>query len=365
MALYKQPGSKYVWCRFVLDGQYYRQSTKCTTRTAAQQYEDELRRQIMQRGGMLPRKAITLSEFEPEFTRWVKQCVKNGQLDASTETYYHVGWNVLLKTALAGTRLDRITTSGVAACPFGDSPTHRNNALRTLGRMLTMATEWGYLRVRPKIKLAKEWRREQLIEQWMEEKLLEVTAGTRLPTKKHSPIKGVNYTFQPLRDVLLLMLDAGMRPAEIFRMRWEHVLWDRFSICVPKGKSEKAARFVPLSDRIREALAVRCNNQTTGWVFPADSESGHLETVQKQFKAARTLAGIPNNVVLYCARHTFATNALDATGNVAAVMAVMGHSKVQMVMRYQHPELDSLREAMAAKREEQSEATPVKHQPVN
>ena len=324
---------------------------------AAQQFEDELRRQIMQRGGMLPRKAPTLAEFKPTFFKWITQCVENGQLGSGTETYYNVGWNVLNETELAATKLDRISTSMVSACSFGISPTHRNNALRTLGRMLTMATEWGFIRVRPKIKLAKEGRREQLIEQWMEDKLLEVTAGERMPTKKHSPIKGVNYSFQPLRDVLLIMLDAGMRPQEIFRMCWEHILWDRGSICVPHGKTPAAARYVPLSDRVRDALVARCHDQKTGWVFPANSESGHLMTVQKQFSLAKKLAGLPDSVVLYCARHTFGTNAMEATGNVAAVMAAMGHTKVQMVMRYQHPQLNSLRDAMEAKRTEQAEST--------
>jgi integrase len=78
--------------------------------------------------------------------------------------------------------------------------------------------------------------------------------------------------------------------------------------------------------------------------------------VQKQFDLAKKLAGIPENVVLYCARHTFATNALEATGNPAAVMVVMGHRSTQMMMRYQHPQLNNLRAAMEAKRAEQADA---------
>jgi integrase len=32
---------------------------------------------------------------------------------------------------------------------------------------------------------------------------------------------------QPLYDVLLIIQDAGMRPEEVFRMRWENILWKR------------------------------------------------------------------------------------------------------------------------------------------
>ena len=48
----------------------------------------------------------------------------------------------------------------------------------------------------------------------MEAKLLAVPEIARTPTSKHAP-KSANYGWQPLRDVLLIMLDTGMRPAEV------------------------------------------------------------------------------------------------------------------------------------------------------
>jgi hypothetical protein len=55
-------------------------------------------------------------------------------------------------------------------------------------------------------------------------------------------------------------------------------------------------------------------------------------------------AELPNSLVLYCARHAFGTAAYEATGNLAMVMKVMGHTDVR-TSRYQHPLLDSIREA--------------------
>jgi hypothetical protein len=37
---------------------------------------------------------------------------------------------------------------------------------------------------------------------------------------------------------------------------------------------------------------------------------------------------------------------LRKTGNLAAVMKVMGHKDVRTAMRYQHPELDIVRNAL-------------------
>jgi integrase len=176
----------------------------------------------------------------------------------------------------------------------------------------------------------------------MEAKLLAVTDVERTPIDKHAP-KSANYGWQPLRDVLLIMLDTGMRPAEVFRMEWEHVKWDRELIFVPRSKSRKSKRYVPLSERVKAALLSRKTAANAGWVFPsARSSSGHIETVQKQFDRAKKLAGLPDAVVLYCARHRFSTDAMDGTGNVMAVMDVMGHSKVDVTRLYQHPGLKQI-----------------------
>jgi integrase len=91
----------------------------------------------------------------------------------------------------------------------------------------------------------------------------------------------------------------------------------------------------------------RCSGKQEGWLFPSPrAVGGHLTTVAKQFRDARSKTGLPESLVLYCARHTFGTAAYEATGNLAMVMNVMGHTDVRTSMRYQHPTLDSVREAI-------------------
>jgi integrase len=48
-------------------------------------------------------------------------------------------------------------------------------------------------------------------------------------------------------------------------------------------------------------------------------------------------------VVLYCGRHDYGTRVLRETGNLAAVMKMMGHRDVKTVMQYQHPEMEIVR----------------------
>jgi integrase len=252
----------------------------------------------------------------------------------------------LEKTSTAGRRLDHITADHVAALDIGNSPANTNNALRTLRRMLKKAQELNLIRSVPVVKLVEEHGREELIEPWMETKLLMVTEITRTPTAKHAP-KSINYGWQPFRDVLVIMLDTGMRPAEVFRMRWEHVKWERELIFVPKSKSRKSERFLGITERVRVALLARKTDANEGWIFPsARANSGHTVTVQKQYVLAKRLAGLPKSVVLYCARHRFSTDAMDGTGNLMAVMDAMGHEKMDTTRIYNHPGTKQIRDAI-------------------
>jgi integrase len=168
---------------------------------------------------------------------------------------------------------------------------------------------------------------------------------------------------QPLRDVLTLVRDMGLRPDEVFRMRWEHVQWGKRLYFNPYGKTTKSRRWIPISERATDLLKARLSHQSivrprergktrpapkpSPWVFPSKkAECGHLTTVAKQFREARRLAGLPESLTLYAARHAFATYAVEATGNVFAVADVLGHQDLKTTRIYQHPEFGAIRDAI-------------------
>jgi len=53
-----------------------------------------------------------------------------------------------------------------------------------------------------------------------------------------------------------------------------------------------------------------------------------------------------------CCRHTFATDVLERTGNLAALMKVLGHADAQTAMKYQHPGLEQIRKAVEERNRE-------------
>jgi integrase len=118
------------------------------------------------------------------------------------------------------------------------------------------------------------------------------------------------------------MRDTGMRnERELYRMRIENLDWQNRAILVPDSKTSEGRRLVPMSGRVLETRQYRCDTRQEGWVFPSKrSASGHLRSICNLFRKARNKAGLPKELVLYCARHDYGTRVLMRTGNVAAVM---------------------------------------------
>src|SRR5450755_4683549 len=277
MSLYKR-GSTY-WYRFRWNGSRpYRGSCKTSKLSEAKKVESLVWAQLLE-NKRLPgsQKIPTLAEFSSRFFQWMDSLPTDRPPKEGTRKYYRVGWKLLETTTMTGRRIDHIESDHISALVVGSSPANTNNALRTLRRMLKRAQEWKLIQAVPKVQLVEEQGREIMLEPWMEAKLLAVTEIARTPTSKHAP-KSVNYGWQPFLEVLLIILDTGMRPAEVFRMEWEHVKWERDLIFVPRSKSRKSKRFVGITERVKAALQLRAEDSS--FVFPsARSRSGHIETV--------------------------------------------------------------------------------------
>ena len=160
--------------------------------------EAKLMSDARQRKLTVQRRTLTLAELSNRFLQWVEQT----RLEAKSKEYYRGGWRMLANTPISSMRLSHITTDEAGALRFDHSPANTNRALRTLRRMLGKATEWGLIVSPPRIKLLKEEGRSALIDKDAESRLLEAAR-------------------QPLGDVAILVLDSGMRPSEVFQMRWE------------------------------------------------------------------------------------------------------------------------------------------------
>jgi integrase len=318
MALYKR-GEVFHY-DFTIDGRRYRGTTKQGVFSRARIVEARLMNEARQRKLIIQRRTLTLAEFSKRFLDWVGK----SRLEPESKKYYQSGWRMLAETPISRVRLAHITTDEAELLRFNHSPANANRALRTLRRMLGKAAEWGLIAGAPKVKLVKEQGRSAIIDADAERRLIEAAK-------------------QPLRDVLMIILDTGMRPSEVFRMCWEDISWERRTIFIPRGKTPRSRRYVVMSNRMFAALEARWNGQQEGWVFPSESKPGHITTVAKAFEEARAEAKLSTEIKLYSARHTFATKVMGATGDLSLVMRALGHTNAQTAMIYQHPSLEKVR----------------------
>ena len=176
--------------------------------------------------------------------------------------------------------------------------------------MLHLAKEWKLIREVPSVPLQEQRQRADVFDPATEQRIIYSAK-------------------QPFRDIFVIMMDAGCRPSEVVALQWEDVRWDQRLIFIARGKTKKSRRFVPMSDRVHDALQVRAGSgKDGGWIFRSQRNQSHytVGAVDKEFSRIRSVLGLPSDYVPYIARHTFATCALDLTGNIQLVADALGHA---------------------------------------
>jgi integrase len=355
MPLFKKPGSPFWWYSIYFRGKRYRKSTMEKTKTAAAQVEAAATARLME--GVQPtrpsNKAVTLHMLSVRFLKWVEGSHK---LEPSSRRFYAYGWRLLSFSRLATMPLDQITTEIVECTEFrrpvidrrtkeptGEivtcSASYTNQALRTLKAMLNKAQRWGMLQAAPHISAVKANGRDRLIDKASESAFHDALSAP-MKHRRTRQARERAWLF------LVILQDTGMRPNEVYSMRIDDVRWSENRIWIPKGKTANSRRFVGMSDRLKCMLDVWCYGRE-GWVFPSPkSKSGHIQTIKSVFLSARQRSGVDKRIVLYSARHTFATDALAGTGNIFAVSKAMGHAGVESMKPYQHPDTSPVSEAI-------------------
>ncbi len=323
MALYKKPDSPFWWSTFRVAGKRYRVSTKEKGKTLAQQREAALIHQLSTgERSSLRKRAPVLREYAKSFLDYVEKSRRSDR----TKEYYRNGWRMLEMRDIAGTRLDAITTASAEVLSIPGAGATVNCALRTLRRMMSLAHEKNLIDRIPRIRLVEEVEREALIDADVEAVIL-----AKAP--------------QVLRDAYLLIADCGIRPGDAVAIDMERdVDFVNREILIAGGKTgRKGRRLVSMSTRVFDMMVRRARDNKPGsrWAFPsvkANRAGQHMTAHGLSSRASefKRLNGIPKDVVLYSARHTFATDITEATGDITKTQKALGHTQLKTTVRYVH-----------------------------
>ncbi len=151
---------------------------------------------------------------------------------------------------------------------------------------------------------------------------------------------------EPLKTVLIISLNTGMRLGEIPGLRWEWTdLKDNFIFLPQTHTKSKEARRVPINPVVRKLLLEkRLESGGSEFVFPRTFKYDLIGKIRRSFKTACVETGIVC-LRFHDLRHTAATRMIESDVHIEKVSKILGHSSIQMTMRYAHPE-DSLRDAV-------------------
>jgi integrase len=235
-----------------------------------------------------------------------------------------------------------------------------NRELQVLRRMFALAVEWGKVeKALPRVRMIPgEAHRDAVLSSADELAYFDATltigngklaayqaalTGIRAVQRGKAPIRPTDPFL--LRDVSMILLDCGLRPEECSRLRWEHVRDG--AVHVPFGKTENARRTIPLTQRAAALFEMRrATAQSNEWVFPAKTETGHIEksSLKKQHAKACQLAKI-EPFPFYTFRHTCLTR-WAAYMDPYTLAYLAGHSDFSTTRRYVHPQVQTIRDAM-------------------
>ena len=197
-----------------------------------------------------------------------------------------------------------------------------NGELRTLRRMLNLAHDWAITENSPAIhELPGASGRDHVVSFEDEARYLTLASSN-------------------LRDLAILAIDTGLRPDELFSLKWENVELEPSKelpngfIHVVSGKTENAVRNIPLTERAKEVL-MRHKQEKSGskFVFPGDGKTGHIVTVQHAHERAIEKSKLAY-FQFYCWRHTFGTRMAESGVDKFALARLMGHSSPTVAERY-------------------------------
>jgi integrase len=354
--IYKLNGRKYYRVKFQFKGEAIHKCTRATDAKTARSIEATLRSELAKGNwGILERKPTpTLKEFlTKDFLPFTRTRFAS---KAKTLDYYEYGANRLTASDLANLRLSEITGKHATqfAARYSNLATSTiNSGLRTLRRALNLAFEWGKLDKPVRIPLAKGERQRDRVLSDSEVKLY------------------LDNCRQPWKDAAILILGTGMRPGEVYRLRWESVLLNGSSglIQVSEGKSRAARRLLPMIPDVYRMLKDRheaTGRPVEGWVFPSTARGGHLEQGTGKTQHSAAIAKVNTETVKenrkreqsgakplpllllpfepYVLRHTALTR-MAPFCDAFTLARIAGHSSITITQRYCHPQADAVEAA--------------------
>ena len=344
MALFKR--GKFYWYEFWFEGRRYRKSTGVANQRDAGEIERSFRTALAKADvGITERKpAPNFRAAMADFLKW-----SSGAQKQSTHRRYKTS-SIALLSHFRDTTMDRISSDDVERFKTTRAreyktvrgkekrvPTKKRVRPATVNRELACLKALFNFVIRADL-LAKNpvSKVKMLAENNLQTRVLSFK-------EQHAYLAKATPT---LRDIAVMMLETGMRPEEVYRLRPEHVDLAKCKVQVTHGKTDAARRSLRLTSAAGDVLKARTSTEKGPFLFPCDADKKRpIPKINNAHDRAVRDSKVPA-FRLYDLRHTWATRAAQSGIDLVTLAAVLGHSKINLVLRYAHPTQDHQTQAM-------------------
>jgi integrase len=343
MSIFKR--GKVYWFHFWSDGRHFQSSTKQGNPRVARQIESACRTRLAKEGvGICERKPI------PVFPDAMRDFLSWSQAEHAAHPRTHQRYqtsSVALLRYFKSRRLDSITAEDVENFKAVRSrslgkrtkrllrPASVNRELACGKAMYNFVSKSGVLLENP----FRGGRRGGV--KFLDENNEQTRVLTYDEQKKYLAAAS-----QPLKDIATLMLETGMRPEEVYRMERKNVHLGEGYVFNPFGKTKAARRKVNLTTEALDLLKRRLAAIKGRCLFPHEKDPDRpMLKANNAHEGALRRSGL-TAFRLYDLRHTWATRAAMSGIDLVSLAAMLGHARIQMVLRYAHPTEQHQAEAM-------------------
>jgi integrase len=337
MAISKKKDSPYYYTRFSICGVRVQESTKCITKTEAQQYEDKRRNEIRQQVMLGKKPDRTWAEAS---LRWLdeKKHKKslNGDIAHSEWLIPHL--NHLCLSEITDELVEEITKKRLATKhgiknKDGEIKNLKDTQPATVNRMLALIKgvlraacyEWKWLDKMPRIKMQKEPKK-------------------RVRWITHEEAEQLIKELPPhLAIMARFSLATGLRETNVRELLWQDIDMKRRQAWIhhDQAKGEKAIP-IPLNDDAMEILNKQLGNDEQYVFVYKGHPVGQCNT--KAWRNALKRAKI-KNFRWHDLRHTWASWHVQSGTRLQELQELGGWQSYDMVLRYAHLADSHLKEA--------------------
>ncbi len=154
-------------------------------------------------------------------------------------------------------------------------------------------------------------------------------------------------------DIFYTLIRTGMRKGELVHLRWRDVDFAQGSMRIGGHDDEHGnddtkthtERHAPMDADLAEVIARQPRLPGCSIVFPTERGTVRANNLYRELKRHAKKAGI-EDINLHTLRHTFASHLVMNGVDLATVKELLGHSTIQMTMRYAHLAKSDLRSAI-------------------